>query len=119
MVNAPGKPRGKRRGPRGGKRRVPSPSRQRYDKKNPVISFRVTADLRAALDDLRSKGDVRIADILRTGLGLMSPPIEEAYSNGVGYALAELFLLVCYDCEDTIMGFYNHHLENEGSPDRG
>ena len=119
MVNASGKPRGNRRGPRGGKRRVPSPSRQRYDANNPVISLRLTADLRAALDDLRSKGDVSIADILRTGLGLMSPPIEEAYNNGVGLALAEVYLLVCWDCEDAVMRFYNHHLENEGSPNHG
>ena len=119
MVNASGKPRGNRRGPRGGKRRTPSPSRLRYDSKNPVLSIRLTADLRAALDDLRSKGDVSIADILRTGLGLMSPPIEEAYIIGVGFALAEGYLLVCWDCEDAVMRFYNHHLENEGRPNHG
>ena len=106
MVNASGKRRGNRRGPRGGKRRVPSPSRQRYDAKNPVVSFRLTADLRAALDDLRSKGDVSIADILRAGLGLMSPPIEEAYNNGFTSALAEIYLRVCYDCEDPVMVFF-------------
>ena len=106
MVNAPGKPRGNRRGPRGGKRRVPSPSRQRYDKKNPVLSLRLTADLRAALDDLRSKGDVSIADILRAGLGLMSLPIEEAYNNGVGFALAEVYFRVCYGCEGEVMAFF-------------
>ena len=119
MVNASGKRRGNRRSPRGGKRRVPSPSRQRYDAKNPVLSIRLTADLRAAIDDLRSKGDISIADILRAGLGLMSPPVEEAYNNGVGFALAEVYLRVCYDCEDAVMGFYNHHLENEGSPNHG
>ena len=119
MVNASGKPRGNRRDPGGGKRREPSPSRLRYDAKNPVLSLRLTAGLRAVLDDLRSKGDVSIADILRTGLGLMSPPIEEAYNNGVGFALSEVYLLVCWDCEDAVMRFYNHHLENEGSPNHG
>ena len=119
MVNASGKPHGNRRASRGGKRRVPSPSRQRYDPKNPVLSIRLTADLRAALDDLRAKGDVSIADILRAGLGLMSPQIKEAYNNGVGFALAEVYLRVCRDCEDAVMRFYNHHLENEGSVNRG
>ena len=119
MLNASGKRRGNRRSPRGGKRRVPSPSRQRYDAKNPVLSIRLTADLRAALDDLRIKGDVSIADILRAGLGLMTPPIEEAYNNGVGFALAEVYLRVCWDCEHSVMRFYNHHLENEGSPNHG
>ena len=66
----------------------------------------MTADLRAALDDLRSKGDVSIADILRAGLGLMSPPIEEAYNNGVGFALAEVYLRVCCDCEGEVMAFF-------------
>ena len=111
MVNASGKPRGNRRGPNGGKRRVPSPSRQRYDAKNPVISIRLTADLRAALDDLRSKGPVSIADILRAGLGLMSPPVDEAYNNGFTSALAEVYLRVCYDCQDGVMAFFSQQQE--------
>ena len=111
MVNASGKPRGNRRDPRGGKRRAPSPSRQRYDVKNPVVSFRLTSDLRAALDDLRSEGDVSIADILRAGLGLMSPPIEEAYTNGFTSALAEVYLRVCYDCEGEVMAFFREQQE--------
>ena len=60
-----------------------------------------------------------MADILRAGLGLMSPPIEEAYNNGVVFALAEIYRLACDECEDLIMGFYNHHLENEESPNHG
>ena len=111
MVNASGKRHGNRLGPRGGKRRVPSPSRQRYDAKNPVVSFRLTSDLRAALDDLRSEGDVSIADILRAGLGLMSPPIEEAYTNGFTSALAEVYLRVCYDCEGEVMAFFREQQE--------
>ena len=111
MVNASGKRRGNRRGPRGGKRRVTSPSRQRYDAKNPVVSIRLTADLRVALDDLRSKGGVSIGDVLRAGLGLMSPPIEEAYNNGFGSALAEVYLRVCYDCEEEVMEFFRQQQE--------
>ena len=111
MVNASGKPRGNRRASRGGKRRVPSPSRQRYDAKNPVLSIRLTADLRAALDDLRGKGDISIADILRAGLDLMSPPIEEAYTNGFTSALAEVYLRVCYDCEGEVMAFFREQQE--------
>ena len=111
MVNASGKRRGNRRGPRGGKRRVPSPSRQRYDAKNPVVSIRLTADLRVALDDLRSKGGVSIGDVLRAGLGLMSPPIEEAYNNGFGSALAEVYLRVCDSCEDEVMAFFSQQQE--------
>ena len=111
MVNASGKRRGNRRVASGGKRREPSPSRQRYDAKNPVLSLRLTADLRAALDDLRSKGDVSIADILRAGLGLMSPPIEEAYTNGFTSALAEVYLRVCYDCEGEVMAFFREQQE--------
>ena len=111
MVNTSGKGRGNRRGPKGGKRRVPSPSRQRYDAKNPVISIRLTSDLRAALDDLRSKGSISVADILRAGLGSMSPPIEEAYTNGFTSALAEVYLRVCYDCEEEVMEFFRRQQE--------
>jgi len=90
---------------------VPSASRQRYDAKNPVLSIRLTADLRAAIDDLRSKGDISIADILRAGLGLMSPPVEEAYTNGFTSALAEVYLRVCYDCEGEVMAFFREQQE--------
>ena len=90
---------------------MPSASRQRYDAKNPVLSIRLTADLRAAIDDLRSKGDISIADILRAGLGLMSPPVEEAYTNGFTSALAEVYLRVCYDCEGEVMAFFREQQE--------
>ena len=106
MVNASGKPRGNRRGPKGGKRRALSQSRQRYEASNPVVSFRLTADLRAALDDLRNKGGLSIADVLRTGLGLMSPPIEEAYNNGFTSGLAEVYLRVCDPCGDEVIAFF-------------
>ena len=111
MVNASGKRRGNRRSTKGGKRRVASPSRQRYDAKNPVISIRLTSDLRAALDDLRNKGGLSIADVLRAGLGLMSPPIKEAYTNGFTSALAEVYLRVCYDCHDEVMAFFRERQE--------
>ena len=111
MVNGSGIPRGNRRGPKSGKRRTPSPSRLRYEARNPVVSVRVTVDMRAALDDLRAKGDVSIADILRAGLGLMSPPIEEAYTNGFTSALAEVYLRVCYDCEGEVMAFFREQQE--------
>ena len=75
------------------------------------MSIRLTADLRAALNDLRSKGDVSIADILRAGVGLMSPPIEEAYTNGFTSALAEVYLRVCYDCEGEVMAFFREQQE--------
>ena len=76
-----------------------------------MVSFRLTADLRAGLDDLRNKGDVSIADILRAGLGLMSPPIEEAYNNGFTSALAEVYLLVRDDCQDEVMEFFREQQE--------
>jgi len=108
MVNASGKRRGNRLRPRGGKRRVPSPSWQRYDAKNPVISLRLTADLRTALDELRQKGDFSFGDILRAGLELLSPTVGDSYANGVTFALAELYLITCDECQDAIMEFFDH-----------
>ena len=109
MVNAPGKPRSNRRGSEGSKRRVPSPSRQRYDAKNPVISLRLTADLRTALDELRHKADFSFGDIFRVGLELLSPTVGDSYGNGVTFALAELYLITCDECQDTIMEFFDHY----------
>jgi hypothetical protein len=109
MVNASGKPRSNRRDPGGGKRRTPSPSRLRYDAKNPVLSLRLTADLRAALDELRYKGDFSFSDIFRVGLELLSPTVGDSYSNGVMFALAELYLITCDECQDTIMEFFDQY----------
>ena len=109
MVNASGKPNGNRRGSRDGKRRVPSPSRQRYDAMNLVISLRLTADLRTALDELRQKGDFSCGYILRVGLELLSPTVGDSYSNGVTFALAELYLITCDNCQDRIMEFFDHY----------
>ena len=107
MVNASGKPHGNRRGPRGGKRRLPSPSRLRYDAKNPVLSLRLSADLRAALDELRYMGGFSFSDIFRVGLELLSPTVGDSYRNGVTFALAELYLITCDQCQDTIMEFFD------------
>ena len=76
-----------------------------------MISLRLTADLRVALDDLRAKGSISIGDVLRAGLGLMSPPIEEAYNNGFPSALAEVYLRVCDDCQDEVMAFLREQQE--------
>ena len=119
MVNGSGIPRGNRRGPKSGKRRTPSPSRLRYEARNPVVSVRVTVDMRAALDDLRVKGDVSIADVLRAGLELMSPTIGEAYNNGVTYASAEIYRLACDECEDLVIEFFNQHQNTQGSSRSG
>ena len=109
MVNDSGKPHGNRRGPRRGKRRVPSRSRQRYDAKNPVISLRMSADLRAALDELRNMGGFSFSDIFRVGLELLSPTVGDSYHNGVTFALAELYLTTCDECQDAIMEFFDHY----------
>jgi hypothetical protein len=41
----------------------------------------------------------------------MSPPIEEAYTNGFTSALAEVYLRVCYDCEGEVMAFFREQQE--------
>ena len=107
MVNARGNPRsnprGKRYGNRDGKRDGPPPSRVRYERRNPVISVRVPADLSGELKVLRDQSGLRMVDILRAGLQRCSAPVGKAHSQGFLEALAILYEAVCSDCRDEVM----------------
>ena len=47
-----------------------SPSRIRYDEKNPVISVRVSRELKAQLDEIRETSGKSLGDILREVVGV-------------------------------------------------
>ena len=83
-----------------------------------MISLRLPADLRAAIDELRQKGDFSFGDILRVGLELLSPTGGDSYSNGVTFALAELYLITCDECQHTIMEFFDHYQTSQCTPER-
>jgi hypothetical protein len=60
---------------KGTRRRVP-PSRERYEDTHPVISVRVTPQMRERLELLKTTSGMSAADVLRVGLGLAQLAIE-------------------------------------------
>ena len=68
---------------KGTRKRVP-PSRERYEESHPVISVRVTPEMRERLEFLKSTSGMSAADVLRIGLGLAEPAVDEAFEVGHG-----------------------------------
>lgn len=54
------------------------PSRIRYEREHPVISFRVDKELFARLQVLRYQSGRSYADFIKVGAGLMEPDVGDA-----------------------------------------
>ncbi len=67
------------------KKKQPPPSKMKYDKSHPIISIRVSQDLKEQLDEIREKSDKSIGDILREAVGVQSPSIKNAWKRGLSY----------------------------------
>ena len=89
--------------PRNRKKKHTPPSRQRYEADNPVVSVRVPKDLYDALARFKKRG-LSFADVLKLGLELAEPDLEEAWNQGsiwghdIGYEAAQAEYEVTYRC---------------------
>ena len=123
MVNHSGNPRRKRQGNpvnKGrGKRRMPSPSRRRYEERNPTISVRVSAELYEALKELKAKGDLSVSEALKVGLGLLSPLTGASFDRGVMQGLAEACFVSCQECQPLISGLAIRYEDTGGFDGEG
>lgn len=90
-----------------GKAKRKSPSREKYERNNPVVSHRVPKELHDKLQAAKEKQGLSYTDILKIGLGLLEPKIqaeeqvrEKAYEKGweVGFKKAEELYAVSYNC---------------------
>ena len=90
-----------------GKTKRKSPSRERYEKDNPVVSLRIPKELYDRLQIAKRKEGLSYTDMLKIGIGLLEPKIraerevwEEAYERGQinGYTLAEADYKITYPC---------------------
>lgn len=90
-----------------GKAKRKSPSREKYERNNPVVSHRVPKELHDRLQAAKEKEGLSYTDILKMGLGLLEPKIRaekevraEAYHQGHirGYTLAESVYKITYPC---------------------
>ena len=88
------------------RKRIP-PSRQRYDQGRPVVSCRVSRQIRDRLQTIKKLEGRSMADILKAGLGLFEVKVrterelkEEGYVEGVneGFDVASSDFRVTYPC---------------------
>jgi len=90
-----------------GKAKRKSPSREKYERNNPVVSHRVPKELHDRLQVAKEKEGLSNTDILKIGLGVIEPKIraeekvrQEAYDGGFedGINAAEELYAVTYRC---------------------
>jgi len=83
------------------------PSRERYDKKCPVVSIRVPEKVYRRLQETTKKTGMSYADVLKVGLGLAEVKVRpqeevrrDAYDGGMleGFKVAEDDCKVTYRC---------------------
>lgn len=91
------------------KKKKKSPSREKYEKKTSVVSFRVSRELYDRLQAVKKSEGKSMADVIKAGLGLFEVKIrseeeikEEAYEQGKigGFELAESIYKVTYPCSN-------------------
>lgn len=81
-----------------GKGKRVAPSRERYEESHPVVSVRISQEMREELEDVTAVSGMSIADILRVGLDKAKPAIEEAFNEG--YDDAESYNRITYRCSE-------------------
>ncbi len=68
------------------KKKQPPPAKIKYDKSHPIISIRVSEDLKKQLDEIKEMSDKSVGDILREAVGVQSKSIKNAWNRGFGSA---------------------------------
>lgn len=72
------------------------PSKVKYDKLHPVISIRLSLELKQKLDDMKEKSGKSSQDVFREAVGLQTANLEAQFQKG--YDKAKVDYLVTYQC---------------------
>ncbi len=78
------------------KKKQPPPAKIKYDKSHPIISIRVSYDLKEQLDEIKEMSGKSIGDILREAVGVQSKSVKNAWNHG--HSLAKSMYGVRYKC---------------------
>jgi len=78
------------------KKKQPPPAKIKYDKSHPIISIRVSQDLKKQLDEIKGMSGKSIGDILREAVGVQSKSIKNAWNRS--HSLAKSIYGVRYKC---------------------
>ena len=75
--------------PRKPHRKNISPSRERYEKTHPVVSIRISRELRDELAEIKDSSGHSVADLLKIGTDRAKPDLDAAWFTGAdfGYEL--------------------------------
>lgn len=86
----------------GGNRKQVPPSRKRYEETHPVVSVRLSPELRHELDLLKFESGMNTADVIRIAVDKAKPDLKAAYERGVedGYETASQIYEVSYPCSE-------------------
>ena len=68
------------------KKKQPPPAKIKYDKSHPIISIRVSEDLKEQLDEINEVSGKSVGDILREAVGVQSKSVKNAWNRGYGSA---------------------------------
>lgn len=89
------------------KREIATPSRSEYERNHPTVSFRITPEMSARLNEIKKAEGKSYAEIMKIGLGLLEVKTAkemqiriQGYGEGYkeGYGAAKSRYRVCYPC---------------------
>ena len=78
------------------KKKHQPPAKIKYDQGHPIISIRLTPDLKKKLEELNIAGHKSVADFLKKAVELQTPSLKSAYIKG--YQAAQSKYVVNYNC---------------------
>ncbi len=86
---------------KGKRKRVP-PARERYEEDHPVVSVRISKEMREELRLVTDVSGMSIADVLRVGHDKAKPAVDEAFNEGYyeGYGYAQREFEVTFRCSE-------------------
>ena len=84
------------------------PSRIRYERENPIISFRVDRETYEKINALQRKSGKTLAQLVKEALGLLERSTEEAYHRGFEEGCSQArdrykFTIPCTDCGEELI----------------
>ena len=68
------------------KKKHQPPAKAKYDKTHPIVSIRVSQELKKQLDEIKEISGKSVGDILREAVGVQSKSAKSSWKRGYGYA---------------------------------
>ena len=78
------------------KKKHQPPTKIKYDKKHPIVSIRVTQELKNQLDEIKEMSDKSVGDVLREAVGVQKLSVKSAFMQG--YNKAKKTYGIWYKC---------------------